>query len=51
MLHYLRFQAQLTWIKSTLYSIGTFLFIYLLFSVLFGVYLYPGILLDTFTDL
>ena len=50
-LFYLRFQAQLTWVRSALYGIGTFLFIYLLFSVLFGVYLYPGILIDTFTDL
>ncbi len=50
-LFYLRFQAQLTWVKSALYGIGTFLFIYLLFSVLFGLYLYPGIIIDTFTDL
>ncbi len=47
---YLRFQAQLTWLKSGLYGIGTLLFIYLLFSLLFGIRLYPGFLLQLFLE-
>lgn len=49
-LFYLRFQAQLKWLKSALYGIGTFLFIYFLFVRLFSIRLYPGILIETFLD-
>lgn len=47
---YLRFQAQLTWPKSTAYAVGTWLFVYLLFVRLFEIRLYAGLLLETFFD-
>jgi hypothetical protein len=49
-LFYLRFQAQLNWLKSALYGVGTWIFVYLLFVRLFEIRLYPGILIQTFLD-
>jgi hypothetical protein len=49
-LFYLRFQAQLSWIRSMIYGIGTWLFVYLLFVYLFEIRLYPGLLIEPFLD-
>lgn len=50
-LFYLRFQAQINWLKSALYGFGTWMFAYLLFVRLFEIRLYPGILIQTFMDI
>ena len=49
-LFYVRFQAELTWPKSSAYAAGTLLFIYVLFVRLFEIRLYRGILVETFLD-
>lgn len=49
-LFYLRFQAQLTWLKSGAYAVGTWVFVYLLFVRLFEIRLYAGLILETFFD-
>lgn len=47
---YLRFQAGLSWPRSTIYGALTWLFVYLLFVRLFEIPLYSGMLLDWLLD-
>jgi hypothetical protein len=47
---YLRSQAQVTWFKSALYGLATWLFVDLLFVRLFEIRLYAGLLIEPFLD-
>ncbi len=50
MIFYLRFQAQISWLKSGLYGVATWLFVYFLFVRLFEIRLYAGFLIEPFLD-
>ena len=50
-LFYLRLQAHISWLKSAIYAVGTWLFVYLIFARLFEIRLYTGFIIDRFLDI
>jgi hypothetical protein len=50
-LFYLRLQAHISWLKSAICAVGTWLFVYLIFARLFEIRLYTGFIIDRFLDI
>jgi len=47
---YLRFQAEISWLRAFLYGVGTWAFTYFLFVRLFEIRLYYGMLFESWMD-